>query len=144
MNTNTLGGGQRQSLTLEPIHMYTPGTFRHIYIHSPKVTLYLLNSDSFSRWGELPCYCTVEAASVSVSALTTRLQASERPPVSYLNLCTWCPMDMGIMGMSMGMDNTCLVHVLVSFSLLVGSRGGKNLITLYWMMPGWYRSRKKV
>ena len=40
-------------------------------------------------------------------------------------------MDMGIMGMPMGMDNTCLVHVLVSFSLLVGSTGGKNLITLY-------------
>ena len=82
MNTNTLGGAQRRSLTLEPIHMYTPGTFRHIYIHSPKVTLYLLNSDSFSHWRELPCYCTVEAASVSVSAFTTRLQASERPPVS--------------------------------------------------------------
>ena len=40
MNTNTLGGDERQSLTLEPTHMYTPGTFRHIHIHSPKVTLY--------------------------------------------------------------------------------------------------------
>lgn len=88
MNTNTLGGDERQSLTLEPTHMYTPGTFRHIHIHSPKVTLYLPNSDSLSPWRELPCYCTVEAASVSVSAFTIRLQASERPPVSYLHLCT--------------------------------------------------------